>query len=107
MPQYIMTSLGNVSGYSTGYNFGCTPFIKAEGAFRLGWVFKIRAMYTIGDIDLLRIQAAIPGVTDGPFRIVSTNNIVLSFIIMPFSLSWRETDWWNTHDTYNQHDRFN
>lgn len=107
MPQLNMTSLSNVSGAQTGYGFGCTPFVKVDGAFRLGCVFKIRVLYTIGNIPLLYQKTDLPGVTDGPFKIVSTSNLVLSFIIMPFSGGWRETDWYNTHDTYNQHDRLN
>jgi len=107
IPQINVTSLSGVSGFETMYGYGFTPYAKVEGAFRLGWDVKIRVMYTLGDISLLTVNREIPGVTDGPFQIVSTNCLTLSLVLMPFSGGWKETDWWNTHDTYNQHDRFN
>lgn len=107
MPQLNMTTLSEGEGFQTGIGMGFQPYAKVEGAFRIGVVCKIRAMYTMGDISLIEVNRSIPGVTDGPFKVVNTSNIILSFIIMPFSGGWRETDWYNTHDTYNQHDRFN
>lgn len=106
IPQVTMTSLSSGKP-NAGTNFGFTPFAKAEFGWRWGWVFKLRAMYAMGQYNLLYANQEIPGVSDGPFRIASTSNITLSLVIMPFSGGWRETDWWNTFDTYNKHDRFN
>ncbi len=107
IPQLNMTSASTGQNIRSNYGFGCTPYAKVEGNFRLGWVFKLRAMYSMGDISLLRVNKRIDGYTDGPFSIISTSNLTFSLVIMPFSGSWRETDWWNTWDTYNEHDRFN
>ncbi len=107
MPQLNMTTISKGEGFQTGIGAGCTPFVRVEGAFRIGVVCKVRVMYNMGDISLIEVNRSIPGVTDGPFKIVNTSNLVASFVIMPFSGGWRETDWYNTHDTYNQHDRFN
>jgi hypothetical protein len=108
IPNYNMTSLQSVSGASSFSSFGCTPYVKAEGSVFLGILVKVRVMYTIGDVRMLEVNKAIPaGSTDGPFRITSNSDLILSFIIMPFSAGWSETSWWNTHDTYNKHDRLN
>ncbi len=108
MPQVFMTSLSSApNGIKSGFNFGVSPFVRVEGAFRLGWVVKVRAMYTMGEISNIEVPYALPGLTDGPFKIAHTGALMFSFVIMPFSGGWRETDWYNTHDTYNQHDRFN
>jgi hypothetical protein len=108
MPQFNMTTLSSVSGESAHYAFGCTPFVKAEGSFFIGFDLKVRITYSIGDIMLTDINHAIATpMTDGAFRITSNGNLMLSLVIMPFSGGWRETSWWNTYDTYNEHDRLN
>ena len=108
LPQLNMTSLTGISGEKSYMAFGCTPYVKAEAAFLAGLEFKVRVMYTIGDIRLTDVDHALPtGGTDGPFRIVSNGNLILSLVFMPFSMNWHETAWWNTYDTYNEHDRLN
>jgi hypothetical protein len=107
IPAYNMTSVSNGSGLPTGSRFGFTPYAKIEGSFFIGWDVKIRAMYTMGNVSLIEVNRPIPGMTDGPFKVVSTSNIMVSLVLMPFSGGWRETKWWNTYDTYNKHDRLN
>jgi hypothetical protein len=111
MPQLNMTNIaggpGEIKDVKTGMGFGCTPYLKVEGAVFMGWCVKVRAMYTMGDITMIEVNHAIPGTTDGPFKVVSNGNLLVSLVLMPFSGGWKETAWWNTHDTYNQHDRFN
>ncbi len=107
IPLVALTSLNNGYKYNKGASFGMTPFAKVEFGWRWGWVFKLRAMYSMGQYTLLYANQEIPNVSDGPFRIYSNSQITASLIIMPFSGGWRETDWWNTFDTYNKHDRFN
>ncbi len=107
MPHFNMTSLEGVSNIDTKYSFGFSPFVKVEGGFFAGMCMKVRLLYTMGNITLIDVNKSISGITDGPFKITSTSNIMVSLIFMPFSVSWRETNWWNTHDTYNQHDRLN
>jgi hypothetical protein len=107
MPQFNMTNLASVSDVDTKYSFGFTPYAKAEVGFFTGMCIKLRVLYSLGNITMIDVNRSIPGVTDGPFKITSTSNVMVSLIFMPFSVSWRETNWWNTHDTYNQHDRLN
>jgi hypothetical protein len=108
IPAFSMTSLENTTGFNSMSSFGFTPYVKAEGTVFLGIAVKVRVMYTLGDVRMLEVDRAVPnGVTDGPFRIVSNSDLILSFIIMPFSGHWSESAWWNTHDTYNKHDRLN
>jgi hypothetical protein len=107
IPQFSMTTLADAPNVNTGYAFNCAPYLKAEFAENLLMCTKFRFMFTMGDVSLIDVNHSIPGVTDGPFKVVSHANVYLSWIIMPFSVRWRETAWWNTHDTYNQHDRLN
>lgn len=110
IPQYSITSLANMPAgttTATNYNFNCAPYLKAEFAENLFMCTKFRFMATFGDVSLIEVNHALAGATDGPFKVTSHGNILLSWIIMPFSVGWRETAWWNTHDTYNLHDRLN
>ena len=107
MPQVNMTTIDNASGIDGHMAFGATPYLKGEVAFNVGLCLKLRVMYTMGDITLIDVPKAIPNYTDGPFKINSNGNLILSLVIMPFSGGWPEYDWYNTHDTYNQHDRLN
>ena len=105
MPQFNMTS---VSGSSDTHDaFGCTPYVKVEGSIFGGMCVKIRAIYTMGDITLIDVNHSIPGSTDGPFKITSNANLMVSLIFIPGSIGWHEFAWYNTHDTYNLHDRLN
>ncbi len=107
MPQMTMTSLDGVTGFDSKMSFGVTPYAKAELSIFAGLDIKLRMMYTMGHINMIEIDKAIPGDTDGPFKVNSTSNFILSLIIMPFSGGWHESAWYNTYDTYNQHDRLN
>jgi len=114
MPQYNSTTMaysntGNAAiGTPPGStSLGLNPYAKVEFAFNLGMVIKLRLLYTMGNIDLIDVNKPIPYYTDGPFRIISNSNLMATITLMPFSLGWRETAWWNTHDTYNQRDKLN
>ncbi len=108
IPQVNMTSLDNVTGVDSKMSFGCTPYAKAELSIFAGLDVKLRVMYTLGDILLIDVNKGLPASnTDAAFRITSTSNLIVSFIIMPFSGGWHEWAWYNTYDNYNQHDRLN
>lgn len=109
MPQYNMTSMtaSGISNAPTGSSIGIYPYAKVECAFFIGMCVKLRFMYTMGNIDYIDVNKPIAGFTDGPFRIMSNENLLFTAIIMPFSVGWKESAWWNTHDTYNQHDKLN
>jgi hypothetical protein len=105
MPQMNITS---VSGYEgSHYAFGCTPYAKVEGSVFVGLDIKVRAIYTMGDITLIDADHPIYGSTDGPFKITSNANFMLSLVVMIGSGGWEEYSWWTTHDTYNLFDRLN
>ncbi len=107
IPQVSMTTLADAPDVKTGYGYNCAPYFKAEIVENYLFCTKFRIMYTMGDVNLLEVDHALPGKTDGPFKIVSQSNLYLSVVIMPFTFRWKETSWWNTHDTYNHFDRLN
>ncbi len=107
MPQLTMTTLDGVSGFKSQYGYGFTPYVKFDWSVFTGLCWKLRFMYTTGNINLLDVNAKVSPLNDGPFTISSSGQIMASFILMPFSGKWNETAWWNTYDTYNLHDRFN
>jgi hypothetical protein len=106
-PQLTMTTLPDVTNFTSQYGYGITPYAKFDVSVFTGFCWKLRFMYTMGKINLLDVNHRIPGVTDGPFDISSRGQFMASLIIMPFSVKWSEYAWYNTYDTYNQHDRFN
>lgn len=110
IPAISMTSITGASQSVPDYmNFGFTPYAKVEGGVFLGWEVKLRLMFTMGDVNLMKVKTPIFGSTgnDGPFQLCNQANIMVSLVLMPFSGGWREYAWYNTFDTYNQHDRFN
>ena len=108
IPQYNMTSLNGVNNVNTGNSMSATPYVKAEFSALFGFCFRLRAMYTLGNVPLIDVNHKLPnGLTDGPFSVSSKSNLVLSFVIVPFSFGWRETRWFNTFDTYNKYDKIN
>lgn len=108
IPQLNITNLEGVPYIDPGYGWGFRPYAKAEVAVFTGLCWKLRFMYSPGNINLLDVNRKLTNnLTDGPFTIRSTGNAIISLIFMPWSVSWKEYDWWNTYDTYNQFDRFN
>jgi hypothetical protein len=109
LPQYNMTALeGSGVNNNTGSSFSITPYAKAEFSVLAGICFKVRVMYTLGNVPLMDVSNRLTSkLTDGPFNISSTSNLQLSLIFMPFSYTWRETQWYNTYDTYNRYDKLN
>jgi hypothetical protein len=107
MPQLTMTNLEGISGFTAQYGYGCTPYAKMDISLFTGLCWKLRFLYTMGNINLLDVNAKLGNLNDGPFTISSSSQFMASFVIMPFSGGWKEFAWYNTYDTYNQHDRFN
>ena len=106
-PQLTMTTLSGVSGYKAQWGNGILPYAKLDISIFTGFCWKLRFMYTGGNVNLLDQNASLPAYNQGPFTISSSGQFMASLIIMPFSGKWREFAWYNTYDTYNQHDRFN
>ena len=107
IPQIMMTNLQGVSGYTPQYGYSCLPYAKFDWSVFTGFCWKIRAMYSMGNVNLMDVNRSLNNLTDGPFKFSSTSQLSLSLIIMPFSGGWKEYTWYNTFDTYNQHDKFN
>ena len=106
MPQLNYTALEGLSSSvtTTEATFTALPYAKAEIAFFLGICFKLRAMYSFGDVPMIYQEKTITTLTDGPFKLTNKSNFVFSLVLMPFSYKWDEKSWWNTYDTYNSYD---
>jgi hypothetical protein len=107
IPQLNYTNLESINQFNAGYGWSVLPYAKMDLGFFAGICWKLRFMYSYGKVNLFDANAQVPGLTQGPFSIASTSNLMVSLVIMPFSFQWPETGWWNTYDTYNKHDRFN
>jgi hypothetical protein len=100
----VMVDPANLNG-GGGLGFGINPYAKAEVALFGGICFKFRAMFSYGNVPYIDQNKSLVSLTDGPFKITGTSNLMLSFIIMPFGWHWRETGWYNTYDTYNPYEK--
>ncbi|MFI5196806.1 MAG: hypothetical protein ACHQD8_06930 [Chitinophagales bacterium] len=109
MPNYNITTLTGPGADSVKSHgaFGFNPYIKLEGSVFLGIAVKIRVMYTLGDVTLIDVNKPTDYRINGPFKVTSNGNLMISLVFMPFSGGWYERKWYNTYDTYNQHDRLN
>ena len=106
-PNFNMTSLTPTGGIPTYYNFGFIPYAKVEGSFFMGMDIKVRAMYSMGNVQLMDSKVAVAGYNDGPFRITNASNLMLSVLIQPFSSRWKESAWYNDYDSYNWNEHLN
>ena len=72
------------------------PYIKAEIGFMAGLCFKLRATYSFGRADLMRVTS--PSAVPASYPLATTfqmrSNLELSFIIMPLSPAWRKSRWY-------------
>ncbi|MBC7554698.1 MAG: hypothetical protein H7257_12040 [Taibaiella sp.] len=108
LPHVNITSIDSVNdAIAPEANIGFNPYVKAEGAIFIGICVKVRAMYTMGNVELINSGKAITGYTDGPFKITNNSHMMFSLIIMPFSYKWRETAWYNDYDSYNWNEKLN
>ncbi|GAA4467642.1 hypothetical protein GCM10023093_23870 [Nemorincola caseinilytica] len=106
-PQITLSTLSGVSGYKSQWGNSIWPYAKLDLSVFTGFCWKIRLMYTAGNMNLLDQNTALAAYNQGPFTISSSGQFMASLIIMPFSGKWSEYAWYNTYDTYNQYDRFN
>lgn len=107
IPQIMTTTLPEVSGFTPQWGYSCLPYAKFDVSVFTGFCWKIRLMYSMGNINLLDVNHKVDGYNDGPITLSSSSQFMASLVIMPFSVGWREWAWYNTHDTYNLHDKFN
>ncbi len=109
----------NVSSIDTAHvsfppqsNFGLYPYFNADLSFFAKVCFKVRAMYTWGNCELINssnttYNYGLAPFTDGPFKVTSHNHLMVSLVIMPFSYKWREFNWATDYDTYNWNEKIN
>ncbi len=100
----VMVDPENLNG-GGGIGFGVNPYAKAEIALFGGLCFKLRAMFSYGNVPYIDQNKSLLALTDGWFKVSGTSNLMLSFIIMPMSWHWKETGWYNTYDTYNPYEK--
>jgi hypothetical protein len=106
-PHLNMTVLDGLTTIAAQQSIGANPFFKGELAFRRGIVWKLRAMYTMGNIELINQTKAIPKYNDGPFNLTYNSNLQFSLIVMPFKRRYTESAWYNDYDTYNWNEKLN
>ncbi|NDC41839.1 MAG: hypothetical protein EBZ77_09860, partial [Chitinophagia bacterium] len=109
IPHFNVTKMDSVSKlFGPQQSLGFNPYAKAELSFYFGLCIKLRAMYTVGNVELMNLGTTpVEPYTHGPFKLTNTSNTVLSVILMPFSYKWRERGWYDTYDTYNWNERLN
>lgn len=80
---------------SDGGGFTVSPYIKGEVGVFGGICFKLRAMATIGNINLISSSNSLYG-GSSDITMKGTSSVSLSLIFMPFAWSWQKLGWWNT-----------
>jgi len=103
MPSFNETVMINVNGAGGGLVTSVNPFVKAEVAVFGGLCFKLRALYSFGNVPYIDQNKDILAVTSGPFTVTGTSNLTLSFIIMPFAWHWKEESWATNYGRYNRY----
>lgn len=80
-----------------GTGFGVQPFVKFEGGVRGGLVWKIRALYSFGNYDLINKSSSADAKLGLPstFTLTSNSSFTLSFVVDPFSFTWKKKGWWD------------
>ncbi len=99
-PSYSISTLTN-GGFDIDPKFNITPYVKGEVGIFAGICMKVRAIYTFTDVNYLDYG---PGRKTDPFfvsesntKFIGKNTLTLSLIVMPFSWTWKRSEWWNTY----------
>ncbi len=108
LPHLTFTSLDSaINSIPPEANIGFNPYVKAEVGIFVGWCVKVRAMYTMGNVELMNSGAAVNPYTDGPFKLTANGHAIFSLILMPFSHRFGESSWYNDYDSYNWNEKLN
>jgi hypothetical protein len=79
-----------------GTNDGKTrmlPYLKGEAGIFAGICFKVRAIYTFGNlkyIDYTETSGNMQSITS----LTGKSSLTLSLVLMPMSWKWEKVDWW-------------
>ena len=106
LSQYQVTDYTGISFGELGNKavFSATPFVKAEFSVYLFFCFRVKAFYSMGDIDLFEEKT----ITTTPGRyttskLTTNNSLVISLTTLPFSFLWyaerRSHGWWDDFET--------
>jgi len=96
-PSYSMTSITDFANKTETNNvFNVNPYFKAEVGILAGICIKLRAMYSLGNIQYINAMNKVDATTPGTFTLTGKNTMTVSLVIMPFSYTWKKYGWWNT-----------
>ncbi|MBN9481816.1 MAG: hypothetical protein BGO70_14710 [Bacteroidetes bacterium 43-93] len=98
LPAYYVTAFDD----NVGLNSAVSPYIKAEAGIRAGICFKIRMMYSFGNVPLITQDGGIKGNFNdvvSSFKLTGKSNVNFSLILMPFAWNWKTEGWWDRTQT--------
>lgn len=90
-PSYAITTLDY--DFDIDPNFSVAPYVKAEAGIFAGICMKVRAIASFGKFTYMDYKSA-----DGnsSSTMIGNTNFAISLLVMPFSFTWKEEEWWNT-----------
>lgn len=101
IPTYNITALIGIDNAGIGAGMSVNPFVKGELALFGGICWKFRCTYSFGNVPYIDQTKNDLAFTSGPFKVTGKSNMMLSFVIMPFSWHWKEEQWFNNRGRYN------
>lgn len=103
MPQYNVTILqgDESSSFASagGANFGVNPYVKGEFSFRAYFCFKLRGIFSFGDVPLIDASKNLASSSDAPLKLTGKTNLTLTFAVLPFSYKWVKKSWYNDFES--------
>ncbi len=101
IPTYNLTALVGVDGAGIGAGMSVNPFVKGEVAIFGGICWKLRCIYSFGNVPYIDLTKNDLAFTSGPFKVTGKSNMMLSLVIMPFAWHWKDETWYNVRGRYN------
>lgn len=83
------------------FKFGYQPYVKAEIGVLMGICWKLRLMYSVGEVELLDDYRTFhkDPYSVSQFNLKENSAITFSIVMMPFSYDWPDNGWWNNSRT--------
>lgn len=81
----------------TGSKTKLQPYLKGEVGVFAGVNFKVRALYTFGNLNYIDYKENVGGdifAYESSAKLTSTSTFTLSIIAQPFSFGWGKSEWW-------------
>lgn len=103
MPSLYGTKMGDTlkKKKSREINIGSVPYVKAEMGVYWGICWKLKLMYSVGDLPL--VEGASNGHKEpywvSNFSLKNNSALTVSLVLMPFSYDWPDNGWWNNSRT--------